>query len=132
MARLSGRQGAMYMNLTSGGTAEPVAFLTQWTLDQATPRSNATAFGDTTQVYTAGLPDAQGSFNGWYDNATAQFYTAALDGVARKVYLYPDRTNASQYFWGSAFFDMSIDVSVDNTAAISGSWSAATAIAKVG
>jgi hypothetical protein len=132
MARLAGRNGSLYMNLTSGGTAEPVAFLTQWTLDQATPRTNVAAFGDTTQVYVGGLPDAQGTYSGWYDDATAQFYTAALDGIARKVYLYPDRTTSTKYFFGTAFFDMSVDISVDGAAAISGSWSAASAIAKVG
>lgn len=132
MARIAGRNGALYMNLTSGGTAEPVAFLNQWTLDQATDRTDVTAFGDTTKTYVSGLPDAQGNYSGWYDNATAQFYTAALDGVARKFYLYPDRTNASQYFWGTAFVDMSIDISVDGAASISGTYAAATPFAKVG
>lgn len=131
MARLAGRQGAVYMNLTSGGTAEPVAYLTQWTLDASADRTDVTAFGDTTKTYVSGLPDAQGTYSGWYDTASAQMYTAAVDGVARKFYLYPDR-GASQYFWGTAFVDMSVDVSVDGAVSVDGSWAAATPFQKQG
>jgi hypothetical protein len=132
MARIAGRNGALYANITSGGTAEPIAFLTQWTLDQSTGRTNVTAFGDTSQTYVSGLPDAQGTYNGWYDNATAQLYTAATDGVARKFYLYPDRTSSGTYWFGTAFFDFSIDTSVDGAVSINGTFAAATATAKVG
>lgn len=134
MARVAGRNGALYAAITSGGTAEPIAYLTQWTLDQSTDRTDVTSFGDTTKTYVSGLPDAQGTYSGWYDTATAQLYTAASDGIARKFYLYPDRSagSAGTYWFGSAFFDFSIDTSVDGAVSISGSFAAATATAKVG
>ncbi len=132
MARIGGRNATMYANITSAGTAEPVAFLSSWELSAVSDRFEVTAFGDTTKTYVAGLPDATGSYSGFYDNATAQTFTAALDGVARKVYLYPDRTNTGQYFWGTAFLDFSVSGEVNGATEMSGSWSAATPFAKVG
>lgn len=132
MARIAGRSGRLYMNLTSGGTAEPVTFLNAWSLAFNTEKINVTSFGDTSMVYVSGLPDAQGTFAGFYDDATVQMYTAATDGVARKFYLYPSTSNTGQYWFGTAIFDMSIDGSVEGAVAIDGSFAAASVVAKVG
>jgi hypothetical protein len=132
LSRIAGRNARLYMNITSGGTAEPIAFISTFELNQASDRFDVTAFGDSNKTYVAGLPDASGSFNGWYDNATAQTYTAASDGVARKFYFYPDNTNTAQYWFGTAFFDFSVQTGVDGGAAVSGNWNAATIISKVG
>ena len=132
MARIAARSGRLYTNLTSGGTAEAVAFLNNWSINFVTDKIEVTAFGDSNKTYVSGLPDAQGDFSGFYDNATVQMYTAAVDGVARKFYLYPDTSNNAQYFFGTAIFDFNINGAVDGAVQISGSWSAATAVAKVG
>jgi hypothetical protein len=132
MARIAGRNAALYINLTSGGTAEPVAFLSKYSINFSADRYEVTAFGDVGKAYVAGLPDAQGDYTGWYDNATVQTYTSAVDGVARKCYLYPDRTNATQYWWGTAFFDMKIDIAVDGAIDLSGTFAAASPLVKVG
>jgi hypothetical protein len=121
------------MNLTSGGTAEPVAFIKSFSFNAATDKADVTAFGDAGKVYVAGLPDSSGQFGFWYDDATVQTYTAAVDGIARKFYLYPDIVNApAQYWFGTMFPDFAVTSAVD--AAIEGtcSWNAASAIAKVG
>lgn len=132
MARIAGRSGRLYLNLTSGGTAEPVAFLSNWTLSFSTGKINVTAFGDTSMVYVSSLPDTQGTYTGFYDTATVQTYTAATDGIARKFYLYPDNSNTGQYWFGTAIFDTSIDGSVDGPVSLSGSFAAASVVAKVG
>jgi hypothetical protein len=132
MARLAGRSGRLYMNLTSGGTAEPVTFLNNWSLNFATQKIDVTAFGDTSMIYVSGLPDAQGTYAGFYDDATVQMYTAATDGVARRFYLYPSTSNNGQYWFGTGIFDTNIDASVDGPVAISGSFAAASVTAKVG
>jgi hypothetical protein len=120
------------MNITSGGTAEPIAFLRSWSIDFSSDRIDVTALGDSNKTYVAGLPDAQGQFAGFYDTATAQMYTAAVDGVARKFYLYPTTDSAGTYWWGTAFFDFSVSGAVDAAAEVSGSFAAATSVAKVG
>jgi len=132
MSRIAGRNGRLYAGISSAGTAEPIVFLNKWTLAQTSDRSDVTSFGDTGKAYVQGLPDTQGTYGGFYDNATAQLYTAATDGVARKFYLYPDNTLTTQYWFGTAFFDMSIDGDVGGPVAITGSFAAATTVAKQG
>lgn len=132
MARIHGRNGAVYMNITSGGTPEPIAFLNSWSISAQTDKADVTAFGDANKVYVAGLPDSSGEFSGFYDDATAQTYTAAVDGVARKFYLYPSRLTNTQYWWGTILPDFSVNAGVGGAAEISASWNAASAIAKQG
>lgn len=131
MARNAGRYGRMYFNITSGGTAEPAVYIREWSAGFQTDKIEVTAQGDTTKVYVAGLPDASGDYSGFYDDATAQMYTAAVDGVARKVYLYPTSSTAT-YWFGTALLDFSVSEAVDGAVEISGSWSAATGFTKIG
>ena len=131
MARLHGRSGRLYAGIASGGTAEPITFLNSWSFDASTDDVDVTAFGDTNKTYVSGLPDFKGSFAGFYDNATAQLYTAAIDGVARKTYLYPSTSDAI-YWFGTASFDVSIETGVSDAVKISGSFVATSAFTKVG
>ena len=132
MARIAGRNGRLYANITSGGTPEPIAFLSNWSIDFTGNPIEVTAFGDTTKTYVSGLADASGDYSGFYDDATSQFFTAAIDSVARKMYLYPSLSTPGQYFWGTALFDFTVNGDVDGAVAISGSWNAASPILKVG
>jgi predicted secreted protein len=132
VARIHGRNGIIYVNLASGGTAEPVAYLNSWSIKMATDTAEVTAFGDTNKTYIAGLPDCSGDFGGYYDDASVQTYTAASDGIARKMYLYPSTLKTTQYFYGSTIVDFSADAKVDGAVTISASWKAAGNIVKVG
>lgn len=132
MARIHGRNGRVYMGLASAGTAEPVAFLSSWSISFATDKVDVTAFGDSNKVYVAGLPDASGDFAGFYDDTTVQTFTAAGDGVARKFYLYPSTSTNSQYFFGTILPDFKVDSNVTGAASITSSWNAASTIGKVG
>ena len=132
MAAIHGRKGRLYASITSGGTAEAVAYLNSWSIEFSTDFVEVTAFGDATKSYVSGIPDASGSFGGYYDTATAQLYTAATDGVARKFYLYPTNDSTGTYWFGTALFDISVSGGVADAVTISGNWKAATAIAKVG
>jgi hypothetical protein len=122
----------VYLALASGGTAEPVADLTSWSINFSTDKVDVTCFGDGNKVYVAGLPDASGDFAGFYDDATVQTYTAAVDGVARKFYLYPNTLTSGQYWWGTVLPDFSGSGAVSGAVEIKASWNAASAIAKVG
>lgn len=132
MSRIHGRNGRVYLSLTSGGTAEPVAFLTDWSIKASVDKTDVTAFGDTNKIYVSGLPDASGDFSGFYDDATVQTYTAATDGVARKFYLYPSTSNTGQYFFGTILVDFEADGSVAGAVQLKAAWNAASTIAKVG
>ena len=132
MARIAGRNGRIYAAVTSGGTAEPITFLNNWSINFATDKIEVTAFGDSGKTYVAGLPDASGDYSGFYDDESTQFYTAAVDGVARKFYLYPSTTSNTKYWYGTAFFDYNVQAAVDGAVQVSGSWNAATDVLRVG
>lgn len=120
----------MYLAIASGGVAEPIAYLNSWSISFNSEKPEVTAFGDENRTYVAGLPDASGDFAGFYDDATEQFYTAAVDGVERRFYLYPSTSDNTQYFYGEIFPDMSINATVSGAVEISSSWNAASAITK--
>lgn len=131
MARLTGKNGRLYVAIASGGTAEPIAFITKFNINAATDKIKQTAFGDANQVYGSGLPDSQGAYEGWYDDATQQLLTAAQDGVARKWYFYPSTNDTTKYWYGTALFDFGLDEAYDAGVAIKGSWAAATTTTRV-
>lgn len=133
MARIHGRKGALYVGLSGASSAaEPVAFISKFGIDFATAKSDVTAMQDNNTVSVSGLPKADGSFSGWYDDATVQTYTAAVDGAARRFYLYPSTATPGQYFFGTGLFDFSVTSGVDEGVAISGNFEAASGVAKVG
>lgn len=132
MSRKAGRNARIYVGIASGGTAEPIAFQTNWTLDASTDDIDVTAFGDTNKTYVSGLPDASGSFSGFFDDETNQLYTASQDGVARKFYLYTDASVTTKYFFGTGLFDFSVDVGVNDAVKVSGNWKAASPVIRVG
>ena len=132
MARIHGRNGRLYVGIASGGTAEPVAFLNKWSMNFSTDDVEVTCFGDTNKVYVSGLPDCSGSFAGFYDTASAQLYTAATDGDARRFYLYPTNATTTTYWFGTAIFDFSVESGVDDSVKVSGNFKAASSVTKVG
>ena len=132
MARIHGRNGILYAASASGGTASAAAFLSDWTINFTVDKVDVTAMGDKTKVYVAGLPDAQGDFSGWYDDATSQTYIAATDGVARAFYLYPNSTNALNYFFGTFFPDFSVAGGVGAAVSIKGTWAAGSIVQRYG
>ena len=131
MARVHGRRGRLYAGIASDtALAEPIAFLDKWAIEFTVDKVDVTTLGDTNKVYVSGLPDASGTFGGFYDTATAQLYTASQDGLARKFYLYPD-TSDGDYFYGTALFDFAVTGGVSEAVTISGAWAAASGITKV-
>lgn len=132
MARIHGRNGRIYLAVTSGGTASPLPFLATWSINFSTDKAEVTAMGDSNKTYVAGLPDASGQFAGFYDDSTAQTYTAATDGVARNFYLYPSTLNTGQYWYGTILPDFNVDGGVGKAVEVSASWNAASTITKIG
>jgi hypothetical protein len=133
MARLHGRRGRVYLGIASDtAEASPIPFFSMWSINFSTDKVDVTAFGDDNKIYVSGLPDASGQFSGFYDDATAQTYTAATDGLARKFYLYPSTLTNTQYFFGTVLPDFSVDGAVADAVKVSASWNAASRISKVG
>lgn len=137
MARLHGKQGRMYADFSAAGAsaATPVAALESWEINATADRVEVTSLGDQSRQYVQGLPNAEGSFSGFYDDSANTAYSAAQDvtsAAARKVYLYPSTGDLTKYFYTTAFFDVTFGTSVSGAVTLSGSWAAASDLTAIG
>jgi hypothetical protein len=134
MARRSGRNGRIYIDMSSGanGSASPISTLQTWSISQTRDRVETTCLGDTSKQYIMGLGDATGSFAGLIDLGVVNFARIA-DGVARKLYIYPDRSNHEGVYWfTTAVMDASYDSGVNDLVKSSVNWAAASDLNVVG
>lgn len=133
MGRIHGRNGMVYVALTSGAAATPLAYVSDWTVNFTVAKVDVTALGDTNLVWVAGLPDASGDFTGFMDTATSQTYSAAVDGQPRNFYLYPSLlgvqgANPGQYFFGTILPDYSVSGGVAAAVTFKSTWNAASQV----
>ena len=129
MVRRHGRNGQVYLGITSAAAASALPFQASWSINMNVDKQDVTAFGDGNKVYVAGLPDASGDFGGFMDDATSQTYIAAVDGLARNFYLYPDATNSPNVYWfGTVLPDFSADGAIAGPVNFKSTWNAASRI----
>lgn len=132
MGRIHGRRGRVYLGIADeNAAATPLPFVATWSINFPSPKEKVTALEDNNETYVAGVPDASGEFGGFYDDSSAQTYTAARDGLPRKFYLYPNRLVAVTYFHGLILPDQSLTGGVTSPVQMSASWAAASDIIKV-
>ena len=132
VGRQAGRNARIYFGHASGAEASPLAYQAEWTINFGTPKIDVTAFLDRNKVTVNGMPEATGGFNGFYDDTTNQTYTAAVDGLARKLYLYPNANLATRYFFGTVNADVNFGGSVAGAVTVASAWEAASEIQLVG
>lgn len=131
---IHGRNGRVYLGIASStAAAEPLPNTFSFEINQTVDQVETTVFGDTNKTYVGGLPDFSGSFEAFFDTASAQTYTAAADGQARRFYLYPTTpSTAGPYWFGTTIADFSLSTSVSDAVRVSGNFKGASAVAKVG
>lgn len=129
MPRRHGRNAQVYIGVTNGAAASPCAFQASWSINMNVDKQDVTAFGDSNKVYVAGLPDASGDFSGFMDDQSSQTYIAAVDGLSRNFYLYPDAQNDPNVYWfGTILPDFSADGAIGGPVNFKSSWNAASKV----
>lgn len=129
MARMHGRNGTIYLSVANGDAASLLAYQSAWTMSNVVDHQEVTAFGDGNKVYVSGLPDASGDFTGFMDDETSQTYKAAVDGLPRNLYLYPDITADPYFYWfGTVLPDFSADGAIASAINAKSAWVAASRI----
>ena len=99
MARIAGRRGRVYLGVTTGAAASPLTAVATWSIDQTQDTIDVTSMGDSTKQYVADLPDASGSWTGFYDDSVGEVLVAATDGLSRKWYCYQDLSGSGTKYW---------------------------------
>jgi len=124
--KLHGKNGAIYIG-GAIGVGIKVATKTEWTLQRNRDYVDATVFGDANKTYLAGLPNVQGTFNGFLDTSGDLMLNGATSD-AESIYLYAsDSTNSSPTVLvahGPAFIDATVTVGNADGARISGDFRA--------
>lgn len=112
------------MSSSGTGVAASVASLSQWSLDMPTDRVETTSMLDLNKTYVQGLRDIKGSMTGFWEDSQDALFDASesTDGV--KVYLYPSNLAPTVYFYGPAWVDASINVSVNGAVGLTASFAA--------
>jgi len=131
MARIHGRNGVAYVGATNGAAASPIAYLSKWEINRPVDKVDVTAMGDANKTYVAGIPDSDGTFEGWYDDATTQFYAAAVDGLSRNFYLYENTNSPTSYWFGQILPDFSVSGGENEAVSIKSAWKAASAVQRM-
>jgi hypothetical protein len=124
LTRIHGRSGVAYLSRLSGDPASPVAFISDWTVEFTRVVSDVTSVVDTQHVWTAAITGVTGSFTGFFDTATAQSYSAAVDGLPRNLFLYPDLTDTVRFFTGPVLPDYAVGGGATSAVSLAVSWTA--------
>ena len=122
MARYHGNAGAVYLSTTGTGTAAALTGAAAWSLDMSTDRIDVTAFNDTNKQFVAGLENIGGTISGFWDDTIDTMYDGMNSSDGVKLYLYPSTTVATEYFYGPAWVDLSIDTGVSDAVKFSGTF----------
>jgi hypothetical protein len=122
MAVYHGRRGVVYISTTGAGAASLVLSLTDWSLDMATDTVEVTSFGDVNKTYVQGLPDINGSFSGFWNDAEDKLFTAAASSDGCRIYLYPSADAAAKYFYGPAWLSVSVSTAVGDAVKVTGNF----------
>ena len=112
MANVHGRHGALYFAVT--GLAVPVGSTSDISISAGANIADTTAQGSNFQTGIPGIPTFQVSLKQFYDDSYHVLVEAAISGASGKMYWYPDRRNATVYFYNNSF------VGLDNWAAAVG------------
>ncbi len=132
MARFAGKSGLV--ELQGPGVAPViVANLSTWSISYQKDKIDVTAMGDGNVTRVLGLPDVQGDFDAFWDDANftvqaASEYTAA----PYTLVIYPNGLLATaHYHYGSAFVDYSLSSGVKDAVKMKSTWVAAPGTAWV-
>ena len=121
--RRHGSKGEVLMDPTGGATPVAVADLNAWTANFARDTADVTAFQDTTKQYVVGLPDAKGTYGGWWNSSTSPtLFDAAFGDIPVTLKLVPSTLDATFFFTGLAYLDSAINVASNGGVSISGNW----------
>lgn len=131
MGRYHSKNAKVYMAVDGSGAAVPVTGISSWTFDGSTDKVDATGIGDTNKITVTGLPNANGTFNFFWDDLDDTVFDAADSGVPVRMYLYRDAVNAPSYYrYGFAYVDISESAGVSAAMAGSGTFSGSGAWAR--
>jgi len=95
--------GAILYLAPGTGAAIPVGEQTDYSIELDADIQDVSALGSFWGSSVKGLNKWSGSFNGNFDRASKTLWMAGTSAEAQRFYLYPLRTEPTQYYYGMIF-----------------------------
>jgi len=105
MTAIHGSGAIIYMS-PGTGVAVQINEQAEYSIELDADIQDASALGSTWGNSVKGMNKWMGSASGNFDTASILLWSAATATTAQKVYIYPDRTDATKYYYGTAFIKL--------------------------
>ncbi len=115
MATVHGKNARVYLQ-GSGSEAVQVSEANEWTFDFGADFSIDNAFGDTWESNLKGLNKFSATVAGNFDTAQSVMFDAINATSERKLYLYPDASTPTRYYYATVWPTMSGTMPIGGTA----------------
>ena len=117
MAKLVGRNARVIIAGVDIANANQVTINFNRELTEARVFQDEVTGGPWTEQFV-GFRNWTININGFYDDTSSQLINQIDQSVAQLVYAYENRSSATRYWYGSAFFNLSEDIGVDNVVTV--------------
>lgn len=115
MATIAGRGGMLYLQGASGAAATKLGEARSWKFDIDIKTDEDNKLGDTWEHFQPIIRGYTGEITGNFDTAATDVWNAATDLEDKKFYFYPVATTTTAYYYGTAFFKLSVDLNLSST-----------------
>ena len=127
MATLHGKNGVIYLGETN---ASPISEKTEWHITIDRDLAEDTVMQDSWRTQLKGINNWSGSFAGFLDTASNDLFTAATSANLQKIYIYPDSSSVTRYYYGYCWPNLTIDATRTDVIAISADFDGDGALSK--
>ena len=103
MANIHGKNAMIYLGDGAGGAAALVSEQNSYSIEHDFDLADTSELGDTWKTAVKGLMGWSGSFEGNFDTASNALFNAATGASLSNFYLYPNRSSATQYYYGTCW-----------------------------
>lgn len=103
--RIHGKNAVLYLG-ANGGNAVLITELADWSLDLDLAIVDASVLNLTWKTFVKGMLGYSGSFSGNFNRGLNQVWDATLSDSAEKFYLYPTSADPTQYYYGTAWVQL--------------------------
>ena len=106
MANVHGKNAIIYLGDGASGEAIEISEQNSYSIEHDFDLADTSELGDTWKTNVKGLMSFSGSIEGNFNTASNQLWSAATGSSASKFYLYPNRSNTTQYYYGTAWIKL--------------------------
>lgn len=119
--RIHGKNAVLYLG-AGGGAAINIAEQVDWSIDADTAMVDCSSLNQTWKNFVKGMLGYSGTFSGNFNLGSQQLWTAHLSDVPEKFYLYITSASTSQYYYGTAWVQLTKIAAGSTTAKASGAF----------